>query len=276
MATLAELRAQIDKLDDEIVALLGKRAELVLQVKAAKEKDKIDTYSPTRERQIIDRVMKLAGSSKFPPGAVEKIFGTIISATRALIGETSVSYLGPEFSLGHEASLKQFGDAVQHSAASSVEEVIAKVERGEVNFGVVPAESGGSGLMLKTFAALANSNLIIVAEVLVKERLVGNDARFLVLGRKPAVRSGNDKTSIVCAAHDRAGALRDILKPFADRSITLLRIESKKVAESHFEHLFFIDLIGHIDDVVVGEALKELQPLCSMVKILGSYPVITQ
>ena len=34
MATLDELRARIDKLDDQIVELLGKRAEIVLEVKA--------------------------------------------------------------------------------------------------------------------------------------------------------------------------------------------------------------------------------------------------
>lgn len=271
MPTLNELRAQIDKLDDEVVSLLNKRAELVLQVKTAKEKDKLDTYSPSRERQILDRVGKLAEAGKFPRAAVEKIFGTIISATRSLIGETSVAYVGPEFSLGHEASVKQFGEAVQHTALASVEDVISKVERGDVNYGIVPAESGGGGLVLKTFAALVASKLSVVAEVLVKERLVGSDARFLVLGTKVPAKSGNDKTSIACAVPDKAGSLRDVLAPFAERGITLLRIESKKLPDNNLESLFFIDFVGHVEDAAVVEVLAALQSLCANVRVLGSY-----
>ncbi len=38
-----------------------------------------------------------------------------------------------------------------------------------------------------------------------------NTTRFLVIGREKVPQSGNDKTSLLISAHDRAGALLEIL-----------------------------------------------------------------
>ena len=85
--TLDELRANIDRIDAELVLLLNKRADLVLGVKEAKAKGNIEIYSPARERQILDRVTELAKGGAFPKASLEKIFANVISATRSLIGE---------------------------------------------------------------------------------------------------------------------------------------------------------------------------------------------
>ncbi|MCB0324795.1 MAG: chorismate mutase [Bdellovibrionales bacterium] len=171
MRDLEQLRQQIDALDDEIVAKLERRAELVLEVKKAKQKDNIDVYSPARERQILDRIAKLAAGGPFPAQPLERIFINIISATRSLIGELAVSYVGPQGSLGGEAAIKQFGEAIDHVPAGSLEEVFAKVERGDAQYGVVPARTSATGLVTKTFDLLMQSNLVIIAEIEVKERL---------------------------------------------------------------------------------------------------------
>ena len=50
MPSLDELRNHIDRIDDQLVSLLNQRAELVLQVKETKQRQKIDIYSASRER----------------------------------------------------------------------------------------------------------------------------------------------------------------------------------------------------------------------------------
>jgi chorismate mutase/prephenate dehydratase len=39
-----------------------------------------------------------------------------------------------------------------------------------------------------------------------------------------------------------------------------------------WEYIFFLDLMGHIADPVIAEAVQELKQCCQFVKVLGSYP----
>ncbi len=55
---LDDFRVGIDRIDDQIVNLLGERFELISQVKEFKKKEGIATYHPGREQEILDRVEK--------------------------------------------------------------------------------------------------------------------------------------------------------------------------------------------------------------------------
>jgi chorismate mutase/prephenate dehydratase len=100
-----------------------------------------------------------------------------------------------------------------------------------------------------------------------------NTTRFLLLGKQIAARSGNDKTSILFSVRDRAGALFEVLSVFARREINLNRIESRPSRRQPWEYVFFVDLTGHPVDAEVEAALEEVQAACTMVKVLGAWPV---
>lgn len=101
-----------------------------------------------------------------------------------------------------------------------------------------------------------------------------NVTRFLVIGKTKAkpLGEGRDKTSLVISLKDEPGALEKTLRPFGARSINLSKIESRPSRKKAWDYLFFIDFIGHYDDLIVQEALKELHEHCEFVKWLGSYP----
>jgi chorismate mutase/prephenate dehydratase len=171
MATLPELREKIDCLDDDIVGLLMKRADLVLQVKETKKREKIDIYSPARERSILDRILAIAETGSFPKEPLERIFINIISATRSLIGDLHICCLGSELSLGAQAALRHFGEDVHISGAASTEDAFAKLSRGDVHFAVLPASASSGGLVAETFDMLMPSSMQIIGEVEVQEGL---------------------------------------------------------------------------------------------------------
>lgn len=100
-----------------------------------------------------------------------------------------------------------------------------------------------------------------------------NTTRFLVIGREKAARSGQDKTSLLIAAHDKAGALLEILQPFAQHQITLTSIETRPAVPEKWAYVFFIDLKGHIDDENVIAALNDIRPHVKELRVLGSYPI---
>ncbi len=68
-----ELRGEIDKIDDQIVGLLGQRAKLVQKIGELKQNKK-GIRDVERERQVLLRVTKLAEEQGVSPQFIEEIF----------------------------------------------------------------------------------------------------------------------------------------------------------------------------------------------------------
>lgn len=100
----------------------------------------------------------------------------------------------------------------------------------------------------------------------------GNTTRFLLIGKESPAKSGKDKTSLLVGLLDRPGALNDALSILAQRSINLTRIESRPVKDEPGRYLFFIDMLGHLDDENVKSGCDKLRQNCSYYEWLGSYP----
>ena len=92
------------------------------------------------------------------------------------------------------------------------------------------------------------------------------------IGKESPSRSGKDKTSLLVSLLDRPGALNDALSILAARSINLTRIESRPVKDEPGRYLFFIDMLGHLEDEIVSDGCEKLKEICSYFEWLGSYP----
>lgn len=100
-----------------------------------------------------------------------------------------------------------------------------------------------------------------------------NQTRFVIVGKKPVPRTGNDKTSIVCFIHEnRPGSLLQILQEFAFRYINLTKIQSRPTKKGLGEYCFWIDMEGHLKDEQIADTLKCLKCKLRALKVLGSYP----
>lgn len=129
----------------------------------------------------------------------------------------------------------------------------------------------------ETVAAIAGHAAAIQYDLqVVKAKIEDNPhnyTRFLVIGKKTPERSGADKTSIMFSVKDEPGILYRMLEPFSKRQVNLAKIESRPMKQKAWEYIFFLDLIGHIDDSAVFTAIEELREHCHFLKILGSYPI---
>lgn len=125
-------------------------------------------------------------------------------------------------------------------------------------------------------AAIANRlaaeiyGLSIIADRI--ENNPNNQTRFVVIGRKPAGRTGDDKTAIVFTTADKPGALVDVLAAFRDQGVNLTLIESRPSGAKNWEYRFFIDVQGHVTDEPVAKAIETARTLCLALTVLGSYP----
>jgi chorismate mutase/prephenate dehydratase len=100
-----------------------------------------------------------------------------------------------------------------------------------------------------------------------------NRTRFAVIGRQATGRSGQDRTSLVLAVPNKAGAVYGLLAPLATHGVSMTRFESRPARIGTWEYYFYVDVEGHQQDAAVGRALGELKDNAAFFKVLGSYPV---
>ncbi len=100
-----------------------------------------------------------------------------------------------------------------------------------------------------------------------------NRTRFVVIGQHATTPSGKDRTSIVLAVPNKAGAVYNLLAPLAKHGVSMSRFESRPARTGAWEYYFYVDVEGHRQDAAVASALDELQNNAAFFKLLGSYPV---
>ena len=364
---LGGVRKKIDALDDKLFALLQERATLAKKAGDIKRAEKVTEYAKLdREAQVRKRA--IAARGVLSEESMDAIYREIISGCLALEQPQKVCYLGPEYTFTHEAAQKHFGDAAEYKSAATIREAVSMTEKEVCNFTVVPFENSNGGTVGETFDVLADTNLQICGEIILRirhnllikyqhglapksikiiyahpqafeqcrdwlihnapqaklvpmdsnaaavaemmempglitantpmkeirtaaiaslsaaehyeldviakdiEDSAFNTTRFLMLGRTSPRPSGDDKTSIIMAAHHKSGALYNLLEPFSRLKINMSKFESRPARGKLGDYLFFVDIDGHQEDKNVKKALKEIDEHSSFLKILGSYP----
>lgn len=105
----------------------------------------------------------------------------------------------------------------------------------------------------------------------------GAATRFVLVGRpgRPTARTGQDRTSVIFTLPNEPGSLVGALQDLAYRGVDLSRIESRPTRETFGTYRFYVDLIGHIEDQPVAEALRALWLRTEVLLFLGSWPAAT-
>ncbi len=138
------------------------------------------------------------------------------------------------------------------------------------------AEAASLAMDSISTAAIAGEAAAEIYQVPILEKNIedepGNTTRFLVIGKKDALPSGDDKTSLMFSMHNKAGGLHSILAPLAEHGISMTRIESRPSRRGRWDYVFFVDIEGHRKDEKVAIALQVLERAATLFRILGSYP----
>jgi chorismate mutase/prephenate dehydratase len=101
----------------------------------------------------------------------------------------------------------------------------------------------------------------------------GNTTRFLVIGRETPAPSGQDLTSAVFTVRrDEAGALYNLLGPFARNGVNVSALQSRPMKGKPWEYVFIVEMEGHREDPNVRAALEEAAEIAYSHKVLGSFP----
>ena len=162
MGEIEKLRGQIDAIDDELLGLVNRRADLARRIGELKAGN--SAYRPEREAEILRRVID-ANPGPLTGERVAAVFREVISGCRGMETAIRVAYLGPEGTFSEQAVRKQFGQAAEALAGASVDEVFRQCESGAVQFAVVPVENSNEGAVGRTLDLLLLTPLRICGEV---------------------------------------------------------------------------------------------------------------
>jgi chorismate mutase / prephenate dehydratase len=349
---IAQVREQIDTIDNQIVSLLKERIGYAKDIGRLKNESNRAKWDPLRERQIYERLTAI-NNGVFPDTALRSIFNEIITSCRLSQKKIAVAYLGPEATFSHLAGVKYFGHSAAYEPMESIDDVFSEVEKNRTRYGIVPVENSIEGSIFNTLDSFMKYKVKICGEVLLEishnlvchsgniediqtvashaqplaqcrewlrkhlpntptlpvfstgvaaqmaaknpnigaiasslaiktydlqivvkgiEDYRGNTTRFLVIGDHSPSPSGADRTSLLLGLMDRPGALNEVLTVLSEEDINLAKIESRPIKGKQWKYLFFLDMMGHMEDEKIKRGCDRLRELCSYFEWLGSYP----
>lgn len=198
MRDLQQCRAEIDRLDRQIVALFEERMAVCREVGAYKVAHHLPVLDEERERQVLQAKAELLQDADLRPQVIA-LFETIMAGSRSLqrrmvtetdpakagdleayqamrhwsgqpLTEQRVLYQGQPGAYCEEAAMGFFGDDCQRMNLKTWDGVFRGVKEGFGDFGVVPIENSSTGSINDVFDLLGQFGCYIVGEQIVPVR----------------------------------------------------------------------------------------------------------
>ncbi len=98
-----------------------------------------------------------------------------------------------------------------------------------------------------------------------------NQTRFICISNNLEIYPGSSKTSLMLVTPHKPGALYKILSRFNALGINLLKLESRPIADSNFEFMFYFDIEASVYSDKFARLISELEQNCDDFTYLGTY-----
>ncbi len=182
---ISELRAEIDKVDEELVKLFCARMELSAQVADYKQERNLPIYVPAREREILQEVAAKAGPEL--AGYTRSLYSTIFELSRGYQAKRNGSQtpLYREITQAIENTPKLFPQAPMVACQGvegaysqlacekifknpmilyfkNFDAVFSAIEKGMCQYGILPIENSTAGSVNQVYDLMIQHNFSIV------------------------------------------------------------------------------------------------------------------
>lgn len=98
-----------------------------------------------------------------------------------------------------------------------------------------------------------------------------NYTRFICIAKNLCVYKGADKISVMTSLSHEPGSLNRILGRFTALGLNLTKLESRPIAGSDFEFMFYFDFEGDVNEPSVRNLIAELENGSDKFVFLGAY-----
>lgn len=184
--TIEDWRGEIDAIDEEVLRLLNRRAQIAIEVGRLKREAGLPLSDPERERDVLSHVRQ-ANAGPLDAQAVAKLFRAIIRESRRVAvratkaakaqvaGEVAMSerehtvrvaFQGERGAFSEEAAVKLLGEKIQLVPRPTFEALFAAVDEGAADYALAPIENSLVGSVHRSYDLLLESTLRIAAEII--------------------------------------------------------------------------------------------------------------
>ena len=171
----------------------------------------------------------------------------------------------------HAQPISQCRDfLLQHYPQAELIKVASTARAAEI-VAEAPADSGSAAIA----TARAGELLGLVPIATEIQDSAANCTRFFQVGRQALEFLPKEKLLVICQIDgQKAGALFEVLKEFAQRGINMTRIESRPARTELGAYIFFFDL-EYSDSPQLAESLAAVEKKSIWLRNLGTFPVLT-
>ena len=162
--TPQQILSAASRIDQEILKLINQRAKLTVNWINAQDSPRKALFSPEVDDEIVAALIE-KNAGPLSADTVRGVFRQILSGARRNVGVQRVAYLGPAFSYSHQAAIERFGESADLIPVSTIASVFEEVNRGHVEFGIVPIENSTDGRIVDTLDMFTRLPLRICGEV---------------------------------------------------------------------------------------------------------------
>ena len=192
MASLEELRSQLDEIDEQIVDLYQRRMDICVEVGEYKIGAGKKVFDKNREREKLETVSAGVSDELYKKG-IKELFEQLMSVSRKLqyqlltkkgalgrlpfIGveqldwETSrIVFQGTEGAYSQAAMESYFGKDINSFHVQTFRDAMEAIEEGSADFAVLPIENSSAGAVSEVYDLLVEFENYIVGEVVIPIR----------------------------------------------------------------------------------------------------------
>ncbi|ABS63201.1 chorismate mutase [Parvibaculum lavamentivorans DS-1] len=277
---LAEVRKEIDALDDALHDLLMKRTELVVEVAEAKARaasaageGSFVAFRPAREAQVLRRLAERHRGS-LPVRVIFRLWREIIAAMTRIQGPFRVDVFG-----GQDGSALSFWDLARSYYGSSTpmelhdnaRDVLRRVVQDRSVVGILPEPGTHAAAdWWVMFAAGGQSEARVVACLPFIDVAEGeNHVRALVVAQTGFEPTGDD-TSLVAISSSESLSDSRVTSLVAAAGFSGQRIADAKLADGPSSHIYLISMPFHVAEDDKRLAALEGGPILEA-RLLGGY-----
>jgi len=124
-------------------------------------------------------------------------------------------------------------------------------------------------------AAIASENCIQLYNLTASSKNIQNNnnnyTRFICISKECEIYDNADKISLMLSLENKAGALYEVIKQFAENQLNLIKLESRPIADTDFEFMFYFDVQANIENENVQSLLQQLEKTVRQLVFLGNY-----
>ncbi len=273
---LTALRTAIDKVDDELIALLNQRCALVKQVGKAKQAtQKADAafIRPGREAEMVRRVVKAVKGGAFPPEAAAQLWRVIISASLSLEAPLTVSaYISHASHDIYHVTREYFGGFIPITKQPSAKRVLGDVLDGKATVGALPPpdDSPDGAWWIRLPEGI---RIFACAPFLVQEE---SPVTTLLIGKVAPESTGND-ISLLSIETDGDVSQNRLHAAFEKRNLAVRWLATLSFPSGHRAHLVEIKGFHTAEDADMLAFKQDIGASLLAIASIGAYaaPIAT-